>query len=117
MRFKDLQPNTKTHQVCIEGDIIKLGGKQYELLEYLMNNRNTIVTKEQGKRGGTAAADGGRPKSRQHEHGPSAYGRRRTMAQSGHWRILAGDDRRNKQFDLIRLAVTVFAFFFQRRRV
>jgi len=47
LRFKDLQLHTKTGQVRIGDDIIKLQGKQYDLLEYLLNNRNVILTKEQ----------------------------------------------------------------------
>ncbi|KQL46807.1 transcriptional regulator [Brevibacillus choshinensis] len=47
IRFKDLQMNTKNYQVSIGDDVLKLSGKQYDLLEYLLNNRNTILTKEQ----------------------------------------------------------------------
>lgn len=47
IRFKDLQMNTKNYQVSIGDEVLKLSGKQYDLLEYLLNNRNTILTKEQ----------------------------------------------------------------------
>ncbi|MED1795501.1 response regulator transcription factor [Brevibacillus nitrificans] len=47
LRFLDLQINTKNYQVSIGNDVLKLSGKQYDLLEYLLNNRNTILTKEQ----------------------------------------------------------------------
>ncbi|WP_419878114.1 response regulator transcription factor [Brevibacillus centrosporus] len=47
LRFLDLQINTKNYQVSIGDDVLKLSGKQYNLLEYLLNNRNTILTKEQ----------------------------------------------------------------------
>ncbi|GED30191.1 response regulator transcription factor [Brevibacillus centrosporus] len=47
LRFLDLQINTKNYQVSIGDDVLKLSGKQYDLLEYLLNNRNTILTKEQ----------------------------------------------------------------------
>lgn len=47
LRFKDLNMNTKNCQVSIGDEIIKLQGKQYDLLEYLLNNRNMILTKEQ----------------------------------------------------------------------
>lgn len=47
IHFKDLQMNTKNCQVSIGDDVLKLSGKQYDLLEYLLNNRNTILTKEQ----------------------------------------------------------------------
>lgn len=47
LRFKDLQLNTKNYQVSIGGEVLKLSGKQYDLLEYLLHNRNTILTKEQ----------------------------------------------------------------------
>ncbi|WP_411502785.1 response regulator transcription factor [Brevibacillus centrosporus] len=47
LRFLDLQINTKNYQVSIGDEVLKLSGKQYDLLEYLLNNRNTILTKEQ----------------------------------------------------------------------
>lgn len=47
LSFKELHMNTKTCQVTIKDELLKLGGKQYDLLEYLLNNRNTILTKEQ----------------------------------------------------------------------
>ncbi|RNB79873.1 DNA-binding response regulator [Brevibacillus nitrificans] len=47
LRFLNLQINTKNNQVSIGDEVLKLSGKQYDLLEYLLNNRNTILTKEQ----------------------------------------------------------------------
>lgn len=47
LHFKDLQLNTQNGQVRIGERIVKLQGKQYDLLEYFLNNRNLILTKEQ----------------------------------------------------------------------
>jgi two-component system, OmpR family, response regulator CiaR len=45
--FKELKLNIKNKTAEISGEILKLNGKQFDLLEYLINNKNTIVTKEQ----------------------------------------------------------------------
>ncbi|WP_121610459.1 response regulator transcription factor [Mesobacillus foraminis] len=45
--FKDLKLNIKNKSAEIGGEILKLNGKQFDLLEYLVNNKNTILTKEQ----------------------------------------------------------------------
>ncbi|MCH1625968.1 response regulator transcription factor [Ferdinandcohnia quinoae] len=45
--FKELKLNLKTKTAEIHGEIIKLNGKQFDLLEYLINNKNSILTKEQ----------------------------------------------------------------------
>ncbi|WP_040206737.1 response regulator transcription factor [Neobacillus jeddahensis] len=45
--FKDLKLNLKTKSAEINSEAVKLNGKQYDLLEYLINNKNTILTKEQ----------------------------------------------------------------------
>lgn len=47
LHFKDLQLDVKHKSVSICGQALKLNGKQYELLEYLVNNQNAILTKEQ----------------------------------------------------------------------
>jgi two-component system, OmpR family, response regulator CiaR len=47
LSFKDLKMNLKTRTVAIEEESIRLNGKQFDLLEYLINNKNTILTKEQ----------------------------------------------------------------------
>jgi two-component system, OmpR family, response regulator CiaR len=47
LSFKDLKMNLKTRTAAIEEETIKLNGKQFDLLEYLINNKNTILTKEQ----------------------------------------------------------------------
>lgn len=45
--FKDLKLNLKSRGVQIRGESVLLNGKQIDLLEYLINNKNMIVTKEQ----------------------------------------------------------------------
>jgi len=47
LQFKDLKMNLKNNCVTIHDDFIKLNGKQYDLLEYLINNKNILLTKEQ----------------------------------------------------------------------
>ncbi|WP_407269953.1 response regulator transcription factor [Radiobacillus sp. PE A8.2] len=47
LTFKDLQLNLKNKTALINQELIKLNGKQFDLLEYLINNKNTILTKEQ----------------------------------------------------------------------
>lgn len=45
--FKDLKLNIKNKTAEIDGEILKLNGKQFDLLEYFINNKNAILTKEQ----------------------------------------------------------------------
>jgi two-component system, OmpR family, response regulator CiaR len=45
--FKDLKLHLKNKSADINGETIKLNGKQFDLLEYLINNKNMILTKEQ----------------------------------------------------------------------
>lgn len=45
--FKEIKLNIKNKTAEIDGEILKLNGKQFDLLEYLINNKNTILTKEQ----------------------------------------------------------------------
>ncbi|MBM7609102.1 two-component system response regulator CiaR [Lysinibacillus composti] len=45
--FKEIKLNIKNKTAEIHGEILKLNGKQFDLLEYLINNKNTILTKEQ----------------------------------------------------------------------
>ena len=47
LEFKDLKLNTKSRKVEINGKEIILQGKQFDLLEYLLNSEDTISTKEQ----------------------------------------------------------------------
>ncbi|WP_019152560.1 response regulator transcription factor [Robertmurraya massiliosenegalensis] len=47
LSFKELKLNVINRTASIKGELIKLNGKQFDLLEYLMNNKNTILTKEQ----------------------------------------------------------------------
>lgn len=45
--FKELKLNIRNKTVMLGEERLSLNGKQYDLLEYLINNRNMIVTKEQ----------------------------------------------------------------------
>jgi len=47
LSFKELKLHTKNGTATIGDETIRLNGKQYGLLEYLMTNKNTILTKEQ----------------------------------------------------------------------
>ncbi|MET3659223.1 response regulator transcription factor [Sporosarcina psychrophila] len=47
LTFMELHLNIKNKTVEINGEALKLNGKQFDLLEYLMNNKNAILTKEQ----------------------------------------------------------------------
>ncbi len=47
LEFKDLKLNTKSRKVEINGKEIILQGKQFDLLEYLLKSKDTIITKEQ----------------------------------------------------------------------
>jgi len=48
LSFKELKLNLKNKTAEINGELLgKLNGKQFDLLEYLINNKNTILTKEQ----------------------------------------------------------------------
>jgi len=47
LEFKDMQINLQNRQVLIKGKELTLQGKQFDMLEYLINSKNTIITKEQ----------------------------------------------------------------------
>jgi two-component system response regulator CiaR len=47
LSFKELKMNLKTKTASIREELVKLNGKQFDLLEYLITNKNTILTKEQ----------------------------------------------------------------------
>lgn len=47
LEFKDLKLNLKNRKVYIKEKEIILQGKQFDLLEYLIHSKNTIITKEQ----------------------------------------------------------------------
>ncbi|RBW70134.1 response regulator transcription factor [Bacillus taeanensis] len=47
LTFKELELNLKNKTASIGENLVKLNGKQFDLLEYLINNKNTILTKEQ----------------------------------------------------------------------
>ncbi|WP_020616954.1 response regulator transcription factor [Paenibacillus daejeonensis] len=45
--FKELQLNLQYKTATIQDEVLHLNGKQFELLEYLVHNKNTILTKDQ----------------------------------------------------------------------
>lgn len=47
IEYKDLKLDLNNRKVSANGTEIMLQGKQFELLEYLINSKNTIITKEQ----------------------------------------------------------------------
>jgi DNA-binding response OmpR family regulator len=47
LSYKDLEINIKTRELFIRGEKITLQAKLFELLEYLINNKGAILTKEQ----------------------------------------------------------------------
>ena len=47
LKFKDLTLNLNNRTACIKDKELSLLGKQFDLLEYLINSQNTIITKEQ----------------------------------------------------------------------
>lgn len=47
IKFKDLIMDLSNRKVTINGQEIVLQGKQFDILEYLLNAQNTIITKDQ----------------------------------------------------------------------
>ena len=47
IEFKDLKLNIKSRRAFIKDREITLQGKQFDILEYLINSKGTIITKEQ----------------------------------------------------------------------
>ena len=47
LEFKDIKLNLKKRSVLIKDKEINLQGKQFDILEYLIHSKNTIITKEQ----------------------------------------------------------------------
>lgn len=47
IEFKDLKMNLENRKAYIKEKEINLQGKQFDLLEYLIHSKNTIITKEQ----------------------------------------------------------------------
>lgn len=47
LTFKELKLHLKNKSATIGNEVISLNGKQFDLLEYLINNKNMILTKEQ----------------------------------------------------------------------
>jgi len=45
--FKDLVLNLKTRQATIDGETVNLQGKQFDMLEYLITSKNSILTRNQ----------------------------------------------------------------------
>ena len=45
--FKDLRIDINNRQAYVRNEELKLQGKQFDMLEYLMNYQNRIITKEQ----------------------------------------------------------------------
>lgn len=45
--FKELKLNIKQKTVMFGNELMQLNGKQFEMLEYLAHNKNTILTKDQ----------------------------------------------------------------------
>lgn len=44
--FRDLRLDYSTMTLTINGEVVVLNGKLYDIFEYLVNNKNTIVTKD-----------------------------------------------------------------------
>lgn len=47
LKINDIEINLNNNEVLIEGQPISLNGKEYDLLVYLVQNKNTILTKDQ----------------------------------------------------------------------
>lgn len=47
IEFKNLKLNLQTRQAIVNDIILNLQGKQFDVLEYLINYKNTIITKDQ----------------------------------------------------------------------
>ena len=47
LKFKDMKINIENRKVFIKDEEVLLQGKQFDLLEYLINSKDSIVTKEQ----------------------------------------------------------------------
>ncbi len=47
LEFKDLKLDLNTRQVTVKGKIVNLQGKQFDMLEYLLNSKGSIITKDQ----------------------------------------------------------------------
>lgn len=47
LEFEDIKMNLKNRKVLIEEQEVSLQGKQFDILEYLIRSKNTIITKEQ----------------------------------------------------------------------
>lgn len=47
IEFKDLSLDFSNRKITIEGEELILQGKQFDVLEYLITSKNTIITKEQ----------------------------------------------------------------------
>ena len=47
VQFKNMILNLRTRKVTVNNEVVILQGKQFDVLEYLINHKNIIITKEQ----------------------------------------------------------------------
>ena len=47
IKFKSLKLDLNSREVSVKGEKLNLQGKQFDVLEYLLNSKNTIITKDQ----------------------------------------------------------------------
>ena len=47
LKFKGLKLDLNSREVTVRGEKLNLQGKQFDVLEYLLNSKNTIITKDQ----------------------------------------------------------------------
>lgn len=47
VQYRGIELSGKERDICVDGEPVKLTTKQYELLEYLIQNKGVILTKEQ----------------------------------------------------------------------
>ena len=47
LKFKGLKLDLNSREVTVKGEKLNLQGKQFDVLEYLLNSKNTIITKDQ----------------------------------------------------------------------
>ena len=47
LEYKDLKLDLNTRQVTVKGKMVNLQGKQFDMLEYLLNSKGSIITKDQ----------------------------------------------------------------------
>ena len=47
LEFKELKMDLSSRTMLINGEEVQLQGKQFDMLEYLLSSKNTIITKDQ----------------------------------------------------------------------